>query len=628
MGALRVYRRDRESNELLDITMLCGAIHLEGAVEAASRKLTMKVLRAGVDYYLGGRADIQRGDAIVLDDGSDDYIFYGLVWRSEATDTEAMKSVTCYDNMKFLMKSGSITQTFTGMTAAQVTQKVCSELGVTCGALPETGIKVSVNARGKSGYEAIMIAWTETHKKDGKVYYPRMVGRRLTVIEKGTELEGKALRYGSQDLPCDLISVTASNDSDSAYTSIWSAPESGAPVMQAMDDDLYRRYGYLVGINENGQSADEKSVKKINDGSHTLSVEAIGDWAVQTGWSIPISSKLTGDQTLYIESDAHDYEGGIHTMTLELSSENSMDEIENQEEASTKKAGGLTGNTDEEKIWNFLRSVGFTAEAAAGAMGNMYAESGCVADIEEQSGGGGYGLCQWTGSRRTDLVDWCQSNGKDYKSLAGQLAFLDYELTSRGQDWLREETDVEQATWDWLTAFEVAGITRWSVRIEAAQGYWDAYHAYDVIPSADGEVYDTTEGAYGLAWPCPTMPGASYSRHGSSGGDTHGAADIVVPEGTPVVALADGVVTTAQYWDGTTWGQGGLMSYGNSVVVDYGEGTNSRFAHLSRIDVEEGQSVAKGQQIGLSGNTGTSSGPHLHLEVCLSGSWVDPAGLW
>ena len=88
MGELRIYQRGRNddgtrSDALTDITMICGGIQLEGAVEAASRKLSFDVLRRKVDYYLSGIANIQRGDAIILDDGSEDYVFYGIVWRIE-----------------------------------------------------------------------------------------------------------------------------------------------------------------------------------------------------------------------------------------------------------------------------------------------------------------------------------------------------------------------------------------------------------------------------------------------------------------------------------------------------------------------------------------------------------------
>ena len=71
----------------------------------------------------------------------------------------------------------------------------------------------------------------------------------------------------------------------------------------------------------------------------------------------------------------------------------------------------------------------FNSAAACGIIANMNAEStGLVADQEEIGGGGGYGICQWTGSRRDDLVSWCESNGYDYATLEGQLWFFRYEI--------------------------------------------------------------------------------------------------------------------------------------------------------------------------------------------------------
>ena len=94
----------------------------------------------------------------------------------------------------------------------------------------------------------------------------------------------------------------------------------------------------------------------------------------------------------------------------------------------------------------------------------------------------------------------------------------------------------------------------------------------------------------------------------------HAGVDIGLVEGTPVGAPADGTVVWAG-WDYT--------GYGNLVIVASGD---ARFylAHLSEIAVEVGQSVEAGEIIGLSGNTGRSTGPHLHFEVRVNGAPVDP----
>lgn len=94
----------------------------------------------------------------------------------------------------------------------------------------------------------------------------------------------------------------------------------------------------------------------------------------------------------------------------------------------------------------------------------------------------------------------------------------------------------------------------------------------------------------------------------------HGGIDLAVRYGTEVPAAAAGTVVTAQE-------QGG---YGLTVVVRHANGFESRYAHLSSLDVKAGDTVAQGQQVGRVGSTGRSTGPHLHFEVTQAGHRVDP----
>ncbi|MBM3270923.1 MAG: M23 family metallopeptidase, partial [Candidatus Sericytochromatia bacterium] len=95
----------------------------------------------------------------------------------------------------------------------------------------------------------------------------------------------------------------------------------------------------------------------------------------------------------------------------------------------------------------------------------------------------------------------------------------------------------------------------------------------------------------------------------------HNGYDIAVPEGTPVKAAAAGkVVETGNQPGGA----------GNYVVIDHGGGYTTKYFHLSTIGVKEGQMVQQGEEIAKSGNTGRSTGPHLHFEVHKDGKPVDP----
>ncbi|WP_411152730.1 M23 family metallopeptidase [Streptomyces sp. A30] len=115
---------------------------------------------------------------------------------------------------------------------------------------------------------------------------------------------------------------------------------------------------------------------------------------------------------------------------------------------------------------------------------------------------------------------------------------------------------------------------------------------------------------------------ASFAQAGGMWQSTHSGQDFAVASGTKVLATHGGTVVKA---GGNGAGDG--PAYGNAVVIKHGNGTYSQYAHLSRIDVNVGQVVKTGQRIALSGNTGNSSGPHLHFEIRTTanyGTAIDP----
>ncbi|MGE5272930.1 MAG: peptidoglycan DD-metalloendopeptidase family protein [Verrucomicrobiota bacterium] len=102
---------------------------------------------------------------------------------------------------------------------------------------------------------------------------------------------------------------------------------------------------------------------------------------------------------------------------------------------------------------------------------------------------------------------------------------------------------------------------------------------------------------------------------GPRGSGFHTGIDYPAPTGTPVTAAHDGVVRA------TGW----LPGYGRVVVLGHDHGVTTLYAHLSRIMVDPGRSVARGAVLGLVGQTGDATGPHLHFEVRVRGAAVDPA---
>ena len=101
-----------------------------------------------------------------------------------------------------------------------------------------------------------------------------------------------------------------------------------------------------------------------------------------------------------------------------------------------------------------------------------------------------------------------------------------------------------------------------------------------------------------------------------NGNRHHAGIDLAASWGTPVRAARDGMVGRSGWWG----------TYGNAVALDHGDGSETRYAHLSSVAVEAGDVVRQGDVIGYVGSTGASTGPHLHFELRFDGRAVDPLG--
>ncbi len=334
----------------------------------------------------------------------------------------------------------------------------------------------------------------------------------------------------------------------------------------------------------------------------------------------------------------------------------------------------LVGGENKEKVWNFLIGKGLTPPQAAGVMGNMQAESGFNPGIVERSGGGGFGLSQWTGGRRTTLEAEAAKRGVPVNDLAFQLNYLYFESNQRALDrrppqpayvntslkeWVGLTTLVtvrdSAIFWHWYNersadnASRIEGRVRFATDILVQFGSSAGSPSSVVTTSANCNV-GLLGTRCGGNTSSPMPPGfkprwGNFDAHGSSiswprrtnghntvvgkrnnfgavsvknSNSTWGeAVDVGATPGTKVFAPLDGTVLYAN-----TIHRGG--SDGFMVIIESSDKKCvSVEAHVRNILVTKGAPVKAGQQIG---EIIAISQPHLHFELWVDGQPVNVGG--
>jgi murein DD-endopeptidase MepM/ murein hydrolase activator NlpD len=216
------------------------------------------------------------------------------------------------------------------------------------------------------------------------------------------------------------------------------------------------------------------------------------------------------------------------------------------------------------------------------------------------------------------LRDRLDNDRSQARSQRDVVASQEQDLSSRrqAQDSLRQQAAAEVATQNDLLGQLQSRKAEFQGQIVALQRQSDAL-ASQLRGRQSGQVL-VPSGHGVLAVPIPGAPITSGfgPRVHPIYGDVrmHTGIDFGASAGTPIRAAADGVVVSA----------GPLGGYGNATVIDHGNGLATLYGHQSRIAVSPGQRISRGQIIGYVGCTGLCTGPHLHFEVRVQGTPVDP----
>lgn len=330
---------------------------------------------------------------------------------------------------------------------------------------------------------------------------------------------------------------------------------------------------------------------------------------------------------------------------------------------SSSSSTSLSGSDNEGKIFNFFVKKGLSKEQAAGIVGNFAVESRFDPFIQEVGKTppiGGFGIAQWTGTgrpgdpagaRRLNMIKAMKDKGikvdlakqtipKEGNNaddvLAAQLDYTWDEATKRGDiAKMKTEKTVIGAVTSWLKNFEIAGIEHPEKREQAGKDAINRHGsgATSSAPSEPSEVATcTTEGEDGSGevtgnYALPVQKKWYDQNKGwfTKPHHSYAASDIPVPTGTSIYSMTDGKVIQAP--NGTVSGGFGLgvtIDAGNGVIYYYGHGTDGG----SVKGAKQGDTVKAGQKIMTSGNTGSSTGPHLHLEIRTDGTRRCPQSLF
>lgn len=319
------YLKENASNLIKSIT-------ISGSKDEVARKLEATFFYSIFDrnhehVQIGVGAKIW-----ILLDGKE--IFRGIVWERELNSHEELV-ITAYDYLIYLLKS-TVTYNFKSILAEDAVRKIIGDLGLQCGNVPRTGIRVSRILQDKTAYEAIMEIFTQVSKQNKKQYIPVCEGTKIKIIEKGSIIVNHTLTtinaFQKENNIGNILSTSYKDTMDNMCSRVKIYDDKGNYITKVEYTSLFEYYGIIQQTyqKEKDKNAIQVAKNMLHGVDIEVSVEAIGNWACRTGYAI--KSKIfyvdvLKNGLLYIDSDTHTWEmeSKKYTMSLDLKFQNKMD---------------------------------------------------------------------------------------------------------------------------------------------------------------------------------------------------------------------------------------------------------------------------------------------------------------
>lgn len=303
-----------------DLSKLVGKITWSGSRLQVARRLVFEYVQDIRDTNLPNYP-INIGETVQGYDENKTLLFQGNVFDVEKDMQSSKVTITAYDNLFILCKSKT-TRKFVDMTPEAITAAICAEMGVKTGNILAAGINVSFIASRKSGYQIIMMAYTEAAKTTGKKYHPVMNGDALDIIEKGTVIED----YEADDLK-NIENSRYKESIEEMVNQIMITDEQGNVTGYKTNDEWIKKYSMIQDVYKSSpkENTEENVAAMLKGPERSGSMDLLGDYRVKAPYSIKVKESLFPAQ-FWIKSDSHTFENGMHFMKVEAEFENLVNE--------------------------------------------------------------------------------------------------------------------------------------------------------------------------------------------------------------------------------------------------------------------------------------------------------------
>jgi hypothetical protein len=265
--------------------------------------------------------NLTQGNLVKLYD-ENTLLFSGYLFSKSRSHQSGEISLLAYDPMIYVLKSSG-SYNFKTSTLGNVLTKVAADLGIPVGPIVDSGTQITLEPQlSQNCYEVILEACRQAKKKTNKIYLPKIIGGKLSLVAAGEVV--KSLELANS---VNLLDSTYSETIENVVNKVVIIDNKGKRIGQVTGEGL-NTWGTFQDVyeKEEKKNATDEAKKLLHGLDREASVEALGDVRCISGKAITIKDPTTLKGLFYIDEDVHRWENGNYTMSLTLNFKNEMEE--------------------------------------------------------------------------------------------------------------------------------------------------------------------------------------------------------------------------------------------------------------------------------------------------------------